>query len=380
MRIPMVDLAAQRRHLEPGLTEAISAVLDHQQFVLGPEVGAIETALEHHSGARAVVTCANGTDALVLALRALAVPPGADVVVPSFTFAATAEAVRLVGARPVFGDIQSDTFTIDVDAIRRHLASHLDAGNPMPVGVIAVDLFGHPADHDALDQLASEVGWWVLTDAAQSYGATSEGRRAGTLGTLVTTSFFPSKPLGCYGDGGAVISPDGTHAELLRSLRNHGAGADRYDNVRIGTNSRLDSIQAAVLLQKLKVLDEELTARERVAARYTDAFTGTAAVPPVTLPGQASAWAQYTIRCPRRDAVTEALDAVDVAWAVHYRSVLPDQAAFSGSPILGSLPVARAATAEVLSLPMHPYLSAPDQDRVIDVVCSALADLPVRHG
>ncbi|MEO6317253.1 MAG: DegT/DnrJ/EryC1/StrS family aminotransferase [Acidimicrobiales bacterium] len=364
----MVDLRAQAVVLGARIASAIDGVLDHQQFVFGPEVAALEQALATRTGAAEVVACANGTDALVLSLRALGVRPGDRVVVPAFTFAATAEAVVLVGAEPVFADIRADTFNLDAGSVEAHLGS-LDG--PQPVGVVAVDLFGHPADRPELQRVAAEHGWWVLTDAAQSCGAVSPGGSAGSIGALATTSFFPSKPLGAYGDGGAVFCPSGDHAEVLRSLRNHGAGTDRYDNARVGTNSRLDAIQAAVLLEKLAIFDAELEARERIARRYTEVLGRHGVQTPVVHHGVQSTWAQYTIRLAGRDAVASALDARGISTAVHYRSTLADQPAFAGAATLGDLPEARSASREVLSLPMHPYLSEVDQDRVLDAVRSA---------
>lgn len=366
----MLDLGAQADAIGEGMANAIGRVLAHRRFVLGPEVEELEAALAARVGAAAVVSCANGTDALVLALRALGVAPGDRVVVPAFTFAATAEAVALVGAQPVFADIRPTDFAIDAGSI----AAHLDAvAGPRPVGIIPVDLFGHPADHPDLSHLASEQGWWVLTDAAQSFGASSPAGSAGAVGTLATTSFFPSKPLGGYGDGGAVFCPTGDHEALLRSLRNHGAGSDRYENLRIGMNSRLDSIQAAVLLQKLTVLDEEAAARDRVAARYAEAFAGTPVQAPTVAAGYRSAWAQYTVRLPERDAIATALAAQGVGTAIYYHRPLHRQPAFAGAPTLGPLDVSEEACLEVLSLPMHPYLPPADQDRVASAVLDALA-------
>jgi dTDP-4-amino-4,6-dideoxygalactose transaminase len=365
----MVDLGAQIDAMGEKLRNTVFDVIDRHQFVLGPEVAQLEEALASRTGAADVVTCANGTDALVLALRALDLRPGDHVVVPAFTFAATAEAVVLAGGVPVFADIRSDTFNIDAESLRDHLP---DGTTPQPVGVVAVDLFGHPALDASVNQLAAEQGWWVLVDAAQSYGASFEGRRAGSLGSLATTSFFPAKPLGCFGDGGAVFCPDGSRGELLRSLRNHGAGVDRYENVRIGTNSRLDTLQAAVLLAKLDRYDEEHARRRELAARYAAAFAGSPVVAPVETSGAVSAWAQYTVRVPRRDAVVEHLTAAGIGTSVYYRSTLADQAAFAGSPVLGDLSVARAVCADVVSIPIHPYLSDADQDRCIAALLAAV--------
>jgi dTDP-4-amino-4,6-dideoxygalactose transaminase len=369
MTVTMLDLAAQMRVLEPGMREALDRVLRHGRFVLGPEVVEVESELAAYTGAAGVVSCANGTDALVLALRALNLQPGDRVVVPAFTFAATAGAVVLAGGRPVFADIRPDTFNLDVEAVDDQVGA---LSGPEPVGVIVVDLFGHPADHDALAKLAARRGWWVITDAAQSFGSSLHGTRAGSLGTLATTSFFPAKPLGCFGDGGAVFCPADDHVEMLRSLRNHGAGADRYENVRVGTNSRLDTIQAAVLLQKLRVFDEELARRQELAARYGAALGGAGVTAPLVVEGAISAWSVYTIRVPNRPAVVVALESAGVQHAVYYHSTVADQAAYAAYESLGDLPAARTACHEVISLPVHPYLTRADQDRVIEAVLAGI--------
>lgn len=368
VQIGMLDLGAQIAAMGDDLRRTILDVIDHHQFVLGPEVAQLEEALAARAGVREVVTCANGTDALVLALRALNLTPGDLVVVPAFTFAATAEAVALAGGVPVFADIRPDTFNLDAASVRASLTSLTGRA---PVGVVPVDLFGHPALDEDLKNLAAEQGWWVLVDGAQSYGATLDGRPTGSLGSLTTTSFFPAKPLGCFGDGGAVFCPDGEIGDLLRSLRNHGAGVDRYENVRIGTNSRLDTIQAAVLLAKLERYDEEHGRRRELATRYDDAFAGSAVVAPVEAQAAVSAWAQYTVRVPHRDRVVAELAATGIGTTVYYHSTIADQVAFAGSPSLGDLPVARAACAEVLSIPVHPFLSDDDQERCIEALLTA---------
>ena len=365
----MVDLQAQALALGGRVAAALERVLTHQQFVFGPEIEELEAALAARCGATEVVSCANGTDALVLALRALDVQPGDRVVVPAFTFAATAEAVALVGGEPVFADIRPDTFNLDPAAVAEHLGA---LAGPPPVGVLPVDLFGQAADDPALRTLAGSQGWWVVTDAAQSFGGTTPAGAVGSIGDLATTSFFPSKPLGAYGDGGAVMCPSGERADLLRSLRNHGAGADRYQNVRVGTNSRLDAMQAAVLLQKLEIFDAELDARERIATGYDARLSGSLATTPVVTDGVRSTWAQYTVRVPNRDAVAAALDRAEISTAVHYRSALVDQPAFAGCATLGPLPAARRAATEVLSLPMHPYLTDHDLDRVAEALLAAI--------
>ncbi len=301
--IPFVDLEAQRRRLGPELDAAIARVLDHGAYINGPEVLELEGALAEFSGARHIVTCANGTDALVLVLRALGIGPGRAVVVPTFTFAATAEAVALVGATPVFADVRPETFDIDPVSLAAGCDVARSAGLD-PAAVIAVDLFGQPAPYDELDAVARDRGLIVIVDAAQSFGASLGDRRVGALAPITTTSFFPAKPLGCYGDGGAVMCEDESTALVMRSLRSHGAGSHKYDHERLGLNSRLDTLQAAVLLQKLSVFADELDRRHVVASRYTDALAGEPSITtPVLRRGATSAWAQYTILVPNRDAV-----------------------------------------------------------------------------
>ena len=267
--IPFIDLVAQRNRLQPAIDEAIARVVAHCQFILGPEVRAFETALAAYCGAKHAVTCASGTDALLLVLRAKGVGPGDAVLCPSFTFCATAEVAVLMGATPVFADVDADTFNLNAASLERAIVTAKRLGLK-PKVVIPVDLFGLPADYDAISAVAKSAGLYVLDDAAQAFGAKLHGRPLGTLAPATATSFFPAKPLGCYGDGGAVMTDDGDLAELLRSLRMHGQGADRYDNTRIGTASRLDTIQAAVLIEKLKIFSDEIDARNRAARRYAD--------------------------------------------------------------------------------------------------------------
>src|SRR5262249_6708051 len=301
--VPFIDVAAQRRRLGSSIDEAIDRVFNHCQFILGPEVKAFETELAAFCGAKHVVTCASGTDALVLALRAMGVGPGDAVLCPSFTFCATAEVVVLVGATPVFVDVDAVTCNIDVKGIAGAVATAKQAGLK-PKVIIPVDLFGLPADHSAILAAAETEGLLVLDDAAQAFGATYDRRRLGTFGQATATSFFPAKPLGCYGDGGAVMTDDDGMADALRSLRLHGQGGDKYDNVRIGLASRLDTIQAAILIEKLKIFPDEIDARNRIARRYNEGLADVVSVP-FTPPGFTSVWAQYTIRVAggRRDAL-----------------------------------------------------------------------------
>jgi dTDP-4-amino-4,6-dideoxygalactose transaminase len=372
--LPFIDLKAQRRRLGPAIDEAVARVLDHGQFVMGPEVRALEADLAAFCGARQVISCASGTDALVLILMAKEVKAGHAVICPSFTFAATAEAVAFLGATPVFADVDPVTYNITPEALEAALAAAKRA-NLEPVGVIAVDLFGQPADYDALQPLCDTHGLWLLADAAQSFGATDKGRAVGTFGMATATSFFPAKPLGCYGDGGAVFTDDAALADVIRSLRIHGAGTDRYDNVRIGMTGRLDTIQAAVLIEKLKIFREEIDARNVVAARYAEGL-GDVAVVPAVREGCTSVWAQYTIRvkAEKRDHLAAALKAEGIPTAIYYPKPVHQQTAYRHYPVAGNgLPVSDAIAREVIALPMHPYLDAATQDRIVAAVRRALA-------
>ena len=293
--IPFIDVAAQRRRLGSKVDEAIARVLAHCQFIGGPEVGEFEQALAAFCGARHAVSCASGTDALVLVLMAKGIGPGDAVICPTFTFCATAEVVALVGATPVFADVEAATFNLDAASAARARSRPRARLGLKPKAVIPVDLFGLPADHDAIAAVAKAEGLFVLDDAAQAFGATYKGRQLGTLAPATATSFFPAKPLGCYGDGGAVLTDDADLVAVLKSLRVHGQGTDKYDNVRIGMTARLDTMQAAVLIEKLKIFPDEIAARDRVAARYAQALGDVVGVPRVP-DGCTSVWAQYTIR------------------------------------------------------------------------------------
>ncbi|MEA2842586.1 MAG: hypothetical protein QOJ69_257, partial [Actinomycetota bacterium] len=292
-----------------------------------------------------------------------------------FSFVATAEVVAILGATPVFVDIQDATFTIDPASLGSAVESARGLGL-RPVGVIAVDLFGHPADYPAIRAIADAEGLWVLADAAQSLGATLDGQPVGSLADVTATSFFPAKPLGCYGDGGAVFTDDADLADLVRSLRVHGKGRHKYDNVRVGMNGRLDTLQAAVLLAKLRVFDDELARRRQVAARYAEGLAGVVGVPSVAA-GATSAWAAYTVTVPGRDRLAAELRRSGIATAVYYPRPLHHQPAFEAFPAApGGLAVAERVASEVLSLPMHPYLEPAAQDRVVDAVRAALAVIP----
>jgi dTDP-4-amino-4,6-dideoxygalactose transaminase len=372
--IPFIDLGAQRRRLGRRIDEAVARVIDSTAYILGPEVQQVEADLAAFCGAKHVISCSNGTDALALVLMARGVGPGQAILCPSFTYAATAEVVARAGATPVFLDVHEDTFNLDPAAIGAALQTARDA-KLEPVGIILVDLFGQAADYDSLLPVCERAGLWVLCDAAQSFGASYKGQRVGKYGIATTTSFFPAKPLGCYGDGGAIFTDDAELDATLRSLRFHGLGPERSDHVRIGMTGRLDTIQAAVLIEKLKIFEDEIAARNGIARRYDEGLAEVAKVPFV-LDGCTSTWAQYTIRVApeRRDSIAASLKARGIPTAVYYSKPLHQQTAYKTFPIGGNgLPVTDRLAQEVISLPMHPYLDEATQARIIDAVRTALA-------
>ena len=372
--IPFIDVTAQRQRLGRKIDEAIARVLGHCQFIMGPEVRELEMALADFCGARHALTCASGTDALVLVLMAKGIGPGDAVICPAFTFTATAEAVALVGATPVFADVAEASFNLDPASCARAVDTATRAGL-RPKAVIVVDMFGQPADHRAIAAVAEAHNLFVLDDAAQSFGASYHNRSVGTLAGATATSFFPAKPLGCYGDGGAVFTDDDELATVLRSLRVHGEGRSRYEAVRIGTNARFDTIQAAVLMEKLKIFPDEISARGRIAQSYSKHLSDLAAVPQLAR-GTTSVWAQYTIRLRsgRRDAFADALKAQGIPTAVYYPIPLNRQEAYRHFPVAdGGVPVSERLSAEVISLPMHAYLDEATQDRIIAASRQALA-------
>jgi dTDP-4-amino-4,6-dideoxygalactose transaminase len=371
--IPFIDVGAQRQRLGRAIDDAVGRVLSHCQFLGGPEVVEFEHRLAAFCGARHAISCSSGTDALVLVLMAEGVGRGDAVFCPSFTFCATGEAVALVGATPVFVDVNAETFNIDPEGLRKAIIAARHEGLA-PKAVIPVDLFGLPADHDAIASIADEEGLFVLDDAAQAFGATYQGRPLGTFGRATATSFFPAKPLGCYGDGGAVLTDDDDLAARIRSVRVHGQGSDKYDNVRLGLTARLDTIQAAVLIEKLKIFPDEIVARDRIAQRYSEALADVAIVPRVP-EGYSSVWAQYTIRLApgRRDGLAAELKAQGIPTAIYYGKALHQQTAYRHFPAPGGMPVCERLTEEVISLPMHAYLDTATQDRIIAAVRRALS-------
>lgn len=359
--LKFIDLAAQQRRIKDKIDAAIARVLAHGQYIMGPEVTELEQALQTFTGAKHALACANGTDALTLTLMAWGVGAGDAVFVPSFTYVASAEAPALLGATPFFVDVLENTFNIDPNSFAQAIIDAKSMGL-RPAAVIPVDLFGQPADSDAICDIARPEGIKVLIDGAQSFGAMNKNRRMGTMGDATTTSFFPAKPLGCYGDGGAVFTQDDELAARINSVRLHGRGREKYDNIRIGMNSRLDTLQAAILLEKLKIFPDELMLRTKVAHAYDAVLMGTVKTP-ILAPDMTSAWAQYTLIFDGREGVQARLKQAGVPSVVYYPKPLTQQAGYQHFPtVSGGTPVSEALASKVLSLPMYPYL---DADEVI---------------
>ena len=360
--IPFIDLAAQQSRLRSDIEAGIARVLAHGQYILGPEVGELEEKLSLYTGAKYCVSVANGTDALQVALMALGVGPGVEVITPGFSYIATAETVALLGAKIAYVDVDPLTFNLDPALVEAAITDRTKA-------IIPVSLYGQCANFDQINEIAGRHDLPVIEDAAQSFGASYKGQKSCNLTKIGCTSFFPSKPLGCYGDGGAIFTSDPELATIIRQISRHGQDR-RYHHIRIGVNSRLDTLQAAILLPKLAILDEEITARQRLAKAYDAAFAPLGLSTPSIAEGYQSAWAQYTIRVSSRDAVQAALTAAGIPTAVHYPLPLNRQPAVADAA--ANLPQGDRAADEVLSLPMHPYMSEGDQGRVIDAVTAAV--------
>ncbi|WP_435640979.1 DegT/DnrJ/EryC1/StrS family aminotransferase [Micavibrio aeruginosavorus] len=373
--IQFIDLNAQRLRITPAVDEAVVRVIHHGKYIMGPEVAQLETELAKWAGCKHALSCANGTDALGLVLMAKGVGAGDAVFVPAFTFVATAEVVAWVGATAYFVDVLEDSFNMDPDSLKKAIAAAKEDGLN-PAAVIPVDLFGQPANYPVIDGIAAENNMWVMADSAQSFGASLNGKKVGSMGLATATSFFPAKPLGCYGDGGAVFTDSDEMIALLKSLRVHGQGSDKYDNVRIGMNGRLDTMQAAVLLEKLKIFGDELVARQKVADRYNESLRDVIKVPELDA-GATSAWAQYTLTLKpgqNRAAVMDACKAAGVPTMVYYPIPLSQQQGYKHYPsVPGGVPVSERLAQSVFSLPMHPYLDTETQDYIIGVVRDAVA-------
>jgi UDP-2-acetamido-2-deoxy-ribo-hexuluronate aminotransferase len=371
--VPFVDLKAQYARLKPQIAEAIQDVLDDGRYILGPAVARLEAELADYCGVRHAISCSSGTDAIFMPLLAYGIGRGDAVFVPSFTFTATAEAILLAGASPVFVDVDADSSNIDLADLAQKVLETRTEGKLTPKAILGVDLFGLPADWDGLNALAEREGLHLISDAAQSFGGAYHGKRVGSLAPVSSTSFFPAKPLGCYGDGGAMMTDDDGLAEQLKSIRVHGAGADRCEVVRIGINGRLDSIQAAILSVKLSVFDDELEARDRLARIYDEELSNVVAIPK-RIEGLTSAWAQYTIKTDKRSDVQKRLTEAGIPTMIYYPKPMHLQAPYlphGGGE--GSLPVSETICNQVMSLPMHPYLPDDDARRIAAAIREAVA-------
>ena len=355
--IEFIDLKAQQARLKDKIEAGIQNVLTHGQYILGPEVKELEEKLAAYVGAKYCITCANGTDALQITQMAFGIGPGDEVITPGFTYIATAETVAILGATPVYVDVNPNTYNLDVAQLEAAIT-------PRTKAIIPVSLYGQCADFDAINAIAAKYNIPVIEDAAQSFGATYKGRKSCNLSTVACTSFFPSKPLGCYGDGGAIFTNDDELAKIIRQIARHGQDR-RYHHVRVGMNSRLDTLQAAILLPKLEILDDEMQARQRVAETYTKLFNevGISTTPFIEAHNQ-SAWAQYTIQVENRDDVQAKLKAQSIPTAVHYPIPLNKQPAVANANV--SLPVGDAIAEHVMSLPMHPYLTVEAQEKIVN--------------
>jgi len=370
MNIPFVDLAEQQQRIRADLDRRIGQVLDHGVYINGPEVAELEAKLAAFAGCRHAIGVSSGTDALLAILMAKGIGHGDAVFLPSFTFTATAEVVLQCSATPVFVEVDAATFNLEPDHLREMIVQTTKMGQLRPAAIIAVDLFGQPADYQAINGLASEHDLFVLADGAQSFGASFHNLKVGRLAEVTATSFYPAKPLGCYGDGGAIFTDDDELAATCVSLRNHGQGEGRYDIVRLGLNARLDTMQAAVLLSKLTIFEDEIRLRRSVARRYTERLSGLVETP-VQMQDTDSIWAQYTIKLPNRDAVADRLRQQGIPTQIYYPLPMHLQPAYAHhGGGMGSLPISEQLSREVLALPMHPYLD----ETAMDTICKALQD------
>ena len=372
--IDFIDLKAQQEKIAPQLRARIEKVLAHGKYIMGPEVKELEERLAAYVGVKHVISCSSGTDALLMPLMAYNVGPGDAIFTTPFTFIATAEVIQLLGATPVFVDIDPQTFNIDTQALAQaiqRLGQNPKTASLRPRGIIPVDLFGQPADYDAINAIARQHQLFVIEDAAQSFGATYKGRKSCSLADVAATSFFPAKPLGGYGDGGAIFTDDDELAAVLRSIRVHGQGSDKYDNIRIGLNGRLDTLQAAIVLAKMDIFDAEVEARQRVAARYSQGLKDVVTVPYVS-PDCTSIWAQYSVLSDRRQVLMDRLKAAGIPTAIYYPLPLHLQGAFKHLGYQpGDFPRSEQASQRIFSLPMHPYLEAARQEEIMMMVRSS---------
>ena len=362
-----IDLQKQYRMHQAEIDGRIRRVLEHGQFIMGPEIGELESAVARYVGVKHAIAVASGTDSLEIALRALGIAPGDEVITVPFTWISSAEVIGLVGAKPVFVDIEPATFNIDVEKVAAAIT-------PRTRAILPVSLFGQMPDYDRLNAIAAEHGIIVIEDGAQSFGATQHGRRSCGVTTIASTSFFPAKPLGCYGDGGALFTNDDALNEKMRAIRTHG-GLKRHHHPYLGMNGRLDTLQAAILLAKLPYFDAEVAARERIGARYSEMLRDCCGVPEVA-PGNTHVYAQYTIRAGNRDRLGDQLKAAGIPTAVYYPKCLHEQPVFSSLGYAwGAFPESERASREVISLPMHPFLTEAEQDQVIAAIRQAMGEV-----
>lgn len=367
-----IDLQTQYEHLKADIDARINNVLQHGNYIMGPEVHELEQNLADYVGVKHAITCANGTDALTLTLMALGIGPGDAVFCPTFTFFATAEVVSFASATPIFVDSDQSTFNICPIDLEKRIQSVLEGGSLKPKAIIAVDLFGLPANYPELTKIAKKYNLKLIEDAAQGFGGEINGVMAGNFGDIATTSFFPAKPLGCYGDGGAIFTNNDDYADLLKSFRVHGKGEDKYDNVRIGMNSRLDTLQAAILLAKLTAFPQELVNRRNAAAKYDSAIGSKHRIPQIP-EGYLSSWAQYTLIDENRDAVVESYKSKGVPVMIYYATCMHKQTAFKNLECQsGGFPVAEALSKTVFSLPMHPYLEVGSPNSQLQLILETL--------
>jgi UDP-2-acetamido-2-deoxy-ribo-hexuluronate aminotransferase len=374
-----IDLKKQQERIREKIESGIRKVLDNGQYIMGAEIKELEKKLAEYTGVKNAIGCASGTDALLMALMAYEVGPGDAVFTTPFTFVATAEVISLLGATPVFVDIEQDTFNIDPQKLEQAILAVEQGGSPeyplpigadglVPKGVIPVDLFGQPADYAKINDIAEKHGLFVIEDACQSFGAEYEGKKACSLADIACTSFFPAKPLGCYGDGGMVFTDDDELAKKMISIRVHGSGSDKYDNVRLGINGRLDTMQAAILLAKFEIFPEEIELRQTVADRYSKLLKEHVTVPFVAV-GCKSAWAQYSILCENRDVIIDKLKTVGIPIAIYYPIPLHLQSAYRYLGYQkGSFPISEKIAGCILSIPMHPYLTEEEQKTIASLI------------
>lgn len=368
-----IDLLAQRKHLGEKIDEAVISVINSGKYIMGPEIDELETQLAEFSGVKYAIACSSGTDALLLPLMAWGIGPGDAIFVPTFTFIATAEVVALTGATPIFCDIDPKTYNLDINSLHKGIEKAKELGLN-PKAIIPVDLFGLPADFDAIISFAKDNSLLVLDDACQGYGGVYKGKSIGSLGDASATSFFPAKPLGCYGDGGATFTNDYELYQKMLSIRVHGQGENKYHNVRLGLNARMDTIQAAILIQKLSIFSDELKSRENIAQKYNAAFREVAITPYVP-EGYSSSWAQYTLCIPtgERERVIKELGELHIPTAVYYPIPLHKQPGYIKYPsATDTLPISEDLCHRVFSLPMHPYLEDEDQQKIINAVLKTL--------